>query len=296
MGMGTDFPSINPNVGIPKIITNGAENFVATPSSNGGIEWKILLPTLAVGATTIGFGLNHLLRSNNPQRMSTENIESNVVEPTIINPTNNSKPTSSWWGNTWHFTKCTLQEWFSEGSDECAAFLHRSKNATGIGSWFSSLSSTVKTLLIAGVSIPVVVYLLKSAFDIYARTGRMTVPGNTSVVKPEIKPTINPQIDPHINPTINPQIDPHINPTINPKINPQINPNIISDIDNEYEPDYNPNLMQNYVPTINVMRENKQPQIVIQPKGHVFVPYEPGYKSKPKIKNKNSYSWLLNDE
>ena len=282
--MGTDFPSINPNVGIPKIITNGAENFVPVPSSNGGIGWKILLPATVAGVTGLGLGLKNLFSSNNPERMATENNSTSTETP--------SKPKSKqgFWGNSYDYVKCTLQEWLSEGTDECAAFLHRSKKEPGIGSWFGSLASTVQTLLIAGFTLPVVTFLLKGLFDRYASTGSMTT------IQPTIAPQIQPNIDPRIDPNINPTINPTINPEINPKINPTINPNITSNVDNEYEPDYNPNLMQNYVTTINVMRENKQPQIVIQPKGHVFVPYEPGYKSKPKIKNKNIYSWLYNNE
>ena len=79
-----------------------------------------------------------------------------------------------------------------------------------------------------------------------------------------------------------------------------VNPDITNEPHNEnkFEPeidhdeDYNPNLMQNYVPTINVNTNKEQPQIVISPSVPIYVPYEPGYKQKPKIKPKNPYNWI----
>ena len=116
--------------------------------------------------------------------------------------------------------------------------------------------------------------LIKIAFDRYARTGNM------SVVQPEIKPEIKP--------TINPEIKPEFKNEIKPEIKPEFNLNY----EPGYDPDYNPNLLQNYVPTINVNTAKLQPpQIVIQPKGTVFVPYEEGKKYTRK--NHGYYDWLF---
>ena len=52
-----------------------------------------------------------------------------------------------------------------------------------------------------------------------------------------------------------------------------------------------PSSFHNFVPTINISTPeyNPQPQlprIEINPKSNVYIPYEPGYKSVPKTKNK----------
>lgn len=86
-------------------------------------------------------------------------------------------------------------------------------------------------------------------------------------------------------------IKPNISSTVNPSINPEVNVENEVDVDVENEVDYTPSSFHNFVPTINISTPeyNPQPQlprIEINPKSNVYIPYEAGYKSVPKTKNK----------
>ena len=245
------------------------EKLIAIPSSSGGILFTYGVPVALglTGLTAAGLGLKSLLNSNNPDRMSTEMPSDEKLKSVdeLFSKENKSllKQAWDWTTITGNLIGCTLRDWFSEQSPECAAFRQRAKNDGGIYSQLTSLTSWTKGLLIGGVSLAVVIPLIKLAFDRYARTGNM------NVIQPEIKP----------------EIKPNFNNKVEPKFELDYEPN--------YDPDYNPNLLQNYVPTINVNTTKQQPQIIIQPRGTVFVEYEPGYKSVPKIKNKTQYDWLF---
>lgn len=263
-------------------------SLLAKPTSSGGISFTYGIPAVLgiAGVTAVGLGLKSLFSSNNPDRMNSEN----PIE-TLTEPTNNSTITSTpeniqsneksvfqragdWVADTGRLTWCVLTDWFSEQSPECAAFQQRAKNDKGIYAKLTSLTSWAKGLLIGGVALTVVIPLLKLAFDRYARTGHM------SVVQPEIKPDIKPEIKPNINPEFKNEIKPEIKPEFN------------LDYEPNYDPDYNPNLLQNYVPTINVnTAKQPAPQIVIQPRGTVFVPYENGKKFTRKLHHE--YDWLF---
>ena len=41
--MAEGFSSFNPNVGLPNAPFNKEDNFVAVPTSSGGLQWKIIL-------------------------------------------------------------------------------------------------------------------------------------------------------------------------------------------------------------------------------------------------------------
>ena len=240
------------------------EKLIATPTSSGGLLFTTLGATSLAAA---GLGLYSLINSNNPARMSTEMPSKDQLNSMDELFNNENK---SWYKKAWDWTTvtgnligCALRDWFSEQSPACAAFRQRAKNDGGIYSKLTSLSSWAKGLLVGGLSLGVVIPLIKLAFDRYARTGNM------NVIKPQIKP----------------EIKPNFNNKVEPKFELDYEPN--------YDPDYNPNLLQNYVPTINVNTTKQQPQIIVQPRGTVFVEYEPGYKSVPKIKNKTQYDWLF---
>ena len=279
------------------------DSIIAKPTA-GGINF-LTIPVAIAGATAVGLGLKSLFSSNDPERMSTEKNQEVKREfeqnrPTNVNksmfqheleqnrPTNVNKSmfqrAKDWGSDTGYLVKCVLQDWFSEQSPECAAFRQRAKNDGGIYSKIANLSWWAKGLLIGGVSLAVVIPMIKIAFDRYARTGNMTV------VTPQIKPDIKPDIRPEIKP----EIKPEFKNEIKPEIKPQINPNFNLDYEPGYDPDYNPNLLQNYVPTINVNTTKERPQIVIQPRGAVFVPYEPGEKYSHKIKG--PYDWLFEQD
>ena len=255
-----------------------ADSLIPKPTAVGGISWGYLLPATVgiAGVTAAGLGLKHLFSSNNPERMSTEKPINHEIEQNRPNNINKSlfQQAKDWSSDTGYLIRCVLQDWFSEQSPECAAFRQRAKSDGGIYAKFANLSSWTKGMLIGGASLLLLIPLIKIAFDRYARTGNM------SVVQPEIKPEIKP--------TINPEIKPEFKNEIKPEIKPEFNLNY----EPGYDPDYNPNLLQNYVPTINVNTAKPQPpQIVIQPKGTVFVPYEEGKKYTRK--NHGYYDWLF---
>ena len=122
---------------------------------------------------------------------------------------------------------------------------------------WNNLTFTIKTLMLSGVALASIIPLLKLFFDVLSKRSAASAVG---YVNPNIK------IEPHNENKFEPEID--------------------------HDEDYNPNLMQNYVPTINVNTNKEQPQIVISPSVPIYVPYEPGYKQKPKINPKNPYNWI----
>ena len=265
------------------------EKLIAIPSSSGGILFTYGVPVALglTGLTAAGLGLKSLLNSNNPVRMSTEMPSDEKLKSMdeLFSKENKSllKQAWDWTTITGNLIGCTLRDWFSEQSPECAAFRQRAKNDGGIYSQLTSLTSWTKGLLIGGVSLAVVIPLIKLAFDRYARTGTMNV----------VQPKIKPEIKPEFNPEIKPEFKNEVKPEVKPEFKNEVNPNFKLDYDPDYDPDYNPNLLQNYVPTINVNTTKQQPQMLVQPRGTVFVEYEPGYKSVPKIKNKTQYDWLF---
>ena len=280
---------------------NMAGTLIATPSPSGGILFDYILPGLGVAgvAAGAGLGLYYLMNSNNPDRMNSNistdaiiepkpdynNIEFEKNRPNLKNPTLLQRGTK-WGSDTGYLVKCVLQDWFSTQSPECAAFRQRAKNDNGIYNWFTKLAWWTKSLLLGGVSLVVIVPLLKWYFNRYAESGETTL--ITPEIKPDIKPDFKNENKSEIKPNINTEIKPEIKPNINPEINPQFN----LDYEPNYDPDYNPNLLQNYVPTINVnTAKQPAPQIVIQPKGTVFVPYEEGKKFTRKLHNE--YDWLF---
>ena len=238
---------------------------------------------IGVGGAALagGLGLYWLFNSNNPDRMSSEKNQEEKPQKLQTKEIQEQKPWYSrawdWTRDTGHLVGCCLQDWLSTQSPECAAFRQKAKNDKGIYAWFANLTSWSKGLLLGGVSLAVVIPLISLAFSRYAT-------GSTTYVQPSVKPEIKPEIKP--------EFKPEFKNEIKPQIKPQINPTFNLDYEPEYEPDYNPNLLQNYVPTINVNTGKQQPpQIIIQPRGTVFVPYERGEKYSHKIKG--PYDWLF---
>ena len=157
----------------------------AAAATAGGIDFPLLF--LGAGAVaSLGLGLNWLIKSNNPERMSTEKQEINteINTPWYKKPVEWYNNAMDWTTDTGRLIGCCLQDWFSEQSPECAAFRQRAKSDGGIYAKFANLSSWTKGMLIGGASLLLLIPLIKIAFDRYARTGNM------SVVQPEIKPEI----------------------------------------------------------------------------------------------------------
>lgn len=74
-----------------------------------------------------------------------------------------------------------------------------------------------------------------------------------------------------------------VKPTINTTVDPKFDVNNEVDVDNEV--DYTPSSFHNFVPTINIHTPDysySKPMLEINQNSSVFVPYEPGYKSKPR--------------
>lgn len=80
--------------------------------------------------------------------------------------------------------------------------------------------------------------------------------------------------------TTNTTVKPNIKTTIDPKID--VDTDVDVDVDNEV--DYTPSSFHNFVPTINIHPSDyhRGNTIEINPKVGGFIPYEPGYKSKPR--------------
>ena len=140
----------------------------------------------------------------------------------------------------------------------------------------SSWADTLKTV---GYTAAIAIPAYNIATNLLGNKGSSNKNSNTN------KSSNSNTIKPNINTKVQPKIEPKINTTIDPSIENEI------DVDVENEVDYTPSSFHNFVPTINIAppEYNDQlrqlPPIEINPKSAVFVPYEPGYKSKPKIKN-----------